>query len=247
MTTPSTPGHPDHSRLPIAWEAELKTRGIDTDGLYRETESLYGTARDVMAPQREHVFRAFHETPLESIQVVILGLDPYPNDLHVSPPTRKADGLAFSSRGSPPQPALKTLLKEIDFGRGNYPPDGDLTPWARGGVLLLNSALTVDSSNPVGQRAQHLRRWRQLICQTVHAASTRVDPSSGQLTPTAFLLLGTDAEYFTHAILHASNHLILEPGHPTNRRSWPKSEWIDPFLRINDFLGSGRSIQWELS
>jgi len=244
----SAPGHLAHSRLPIAWEAELRNGGVDIDCLYRETESVYGAAGDVLAPRRESLFRAFHETALDSVRVVILGMDPYPNDLLTSPPTWTADGLAFSSRGFPPQSALRTLLKEIGYSRGNYPRDGDLTSWAQSGVLLLNSALTVDSSDPAGQRSHHLRRWRQLICQTIQAVSTRIDSSTGSVTPTAFLLLGTDAEYFAHAIIHASNHFILEPGHPANRRRWPNPGAKDPFDEINGFLDPGRSnsVQWRL-
>ena len=92
-----------------------------------------------MAPRPERVFAALALTPLDEVRVVILGQDPYPTPGH-------ANGLAFSYVGPPPLPRSLVNIYDAswrdDLGRP-APADGDLTRWARQGVLLLNTALTV--------------------------------------------------------------------------------------------------------
>src|SRR5438094_148015 len=120
-------------------------------------------ARVLPAPDR--IFRALAETPLPAVRAVILGQDPYPTP-------GDANGLAFSFVGSGRLPAsLKVILAEAGSDRVA---GGDLTPWAEQGVLLLNSALTVEA----GKAGAHLRYgWAALTDEAVAAVSARAEPA----------------------------------------------------------------------
>ncbi len=167
-------------------------------------------------PAPENVFRALTLTPLDKVKAVILGQDPYPTP-------GDANGLAFSYIGPRRLPAsLKVILAEI---AGTDPRKGDLTPWAEQGVLLLNTALTVEA----GKAGAHLKLgWSQLADEAVAAISAR--PS-----PTVFLLWGAPAQA-REALIDTSRHGIIASGHPSplNRaRDFPGSQ---PFARANAWL-----------
>ena len=183
-------------------------------------------ARVLPAPAQ--IFRALAETPLQAVRAVILGQDPYPTP-------GDANGLAFSFVGSGRLPAsLKVILAEAGSDRAA---GGDLTAWARQGVLLLNSALTVEA----GKAGAHLRLgWARLTDEAVAAVSARSEPA-------VFLLWGAQARARA-ALIDSSRHGVFESGHPSplNRaRDFPGS---DPFGRANHWL-SERGIQpiaWRL-
>jgi uracil-DNA glycosylase len=171
-------------------------------------------ARVLPAPDR--IFRALTETPLPDVRAVILGQDPYPTP-------GDANGLAFSFLGSGRLPAsLKVILAEAGSDRAA---GGDLTAWARQGVLLLNSALTVEA----GRAGAHLRYgWAALTDEAVAAVSGRAQPA-------VFLLWGAQARARA-ALIDAARHGVFESGHPSplNRaRDFPGS---DPFGRANRWL-----------
>ena len=179
-------------------------------------------------PAPHHIFRALSETPLPAVKAVILGQDPYPTP-------GDANGLAFSYVGGGRLPAsLKVILTEAGSDKAA---GGDLTAWARQGVLLLNSALTVEA----GKAGAHLRYgWSALTDEAVAAVSDRGEP-------TVFLLWGAQARARA-GLIDASRHGIIESGHPSplNRaRDFPGS---DPFGRANAWLGKhGRAaIRWPL-
>jgi uracil-DNA glycosylase len=179
-------------------------------------------------PAPSQIFRALAETPLPAVRAVILGQDPYPTP-------GDANGLAFSFVGSGRLPAsLKVILAEAGSDRAA---GGDLTPWARQGVLLLNSALTVEA----GKAGTHLRvGWASLTDQAVAAVSARPDPS-------VFLLWGAQARARA-ALIDAGRHGVFESGHPSplNRaRDFPGS---DPFGRANRRLAERgvQPIDWRL-
>jgi uracil-DNA glycosylase len=179
-------------------------------------------------PAPSQIFRALAETPLPAVRAVILGQDPYPTP-------GDANGLAFSFVGSGRLPAsLKVILAEAGSDRAA---GGDLTPWARQGVLLLNSALTVEA----GKAGTHLRvGWASLTDQAVAAVSARPDPS-------VFLLWGAQARARA-ALIDAGRHGVFESGHPSplNRaRDFPGS---DPFGRANRWLAERgvQPIDWRL-
>ena len=179
-------------------------------------------------PAPDRIFHALTETPLPAVRVVILGQDPYPTP-------GDANGLAFSFVGNGRLPAsLKVILAEAGSDRAA---GGDLTPWARQGVLLLNSALTVEA----GKAGAHLRYgWAALTDAAVAAVSARPEPA-------VFLLWGAQARARA-ALIDADRHGVFECGHPSplNRaRDFPGS---DPFGRANRWLAE-RGVQpvaWSL-
>ena len=184
-------------------------------------------------PEPSAVFRALSLTPLDRVKAVILGQDPYPTP-------GDANGLAFSYVGPRRLPAsLKVILAER-APEGEKPDlsTGDLTPWAERGVLLLNSALTVEA----GKAGAHLRLgWSQLTDEAVAAVSARAEPS-------VFLLWGAQARARA-ALIDRSRHGIVASGHPSplNRaRDFPGSR---PFDRANAWLEEhGRApIDWHLA
>ncbi|WP_336485806.1 uracil-DNA glycosylase [Methylobacterium nigriterrae] len=179
-------------------------------------------------PDPENIFRALSLTPPDSVKVVILGQDPYPTP-------GDANGLAFSYVGTGRLPAsLKVILAEVAPGR---PGSGDLTPWARQGVLLLNSALTVEA----GQAGAHLRYgWARLTDEAVAAVSARPEPA-------VFLLWGAQARARA-ALIDTGRHCVIESGHPSplNRaRDFPGSA---PFGRANAWLEARglAPVEWRL-
>ncbi|MEA1831072.1 uracil-DNA glycosylase [Methylobacterium durans] len=179
-------------------------------------------------PDPGNIFRALALTPPDAVKVVILGQDPYPTP-------GDANGLAFSYVGTGRLPAsLKVILAEVAPGR---PGSGDLTPWARQGVLLLNSALTVEA----GQSGAHLRYgWARLTDEAVAAVSARPEPA-------AFLLWGAQARGRA-VLIDRERHCVIESGHPSplNRaRDFPGS---DPFGRANAWLETRglAPIEWRL-
>jgi uracil-DNA glycosylase len=181
-------------------------------------------------PAPDNIFNALTLTPLDSVRVVILGQDPYPTP-------GDANGLAFSYVGVRLPASLKVILTELaEPGEAPVKPTtGDLTPWARQGVLLLNAALTVEAGNA----GAHLRfGWSALTDQAVAAVSERAEPA-------LFLLWGAQARARA-ALVDTDRHGVIACGHPSplNRaRDFPGSR---PFDAANAWLGArGRKpIDW---
>jgi uracil-DNA glycosylase len=206
-----------------------------------------GTARAVAArvdariaegatvlPAPGAVFRALTLTPLPAVKAVILGQDPYPNP-------GDANGLAFSYVGPRRLPAsLNVILSEL-ADPGSVPPrpaSGDLTAWAHQGVLLLNSALTVEA----GKSGAHLRYgWSALTDQAVAAVSRNPQP-------TVFLLWGAQARARA-ALVDTSRHCVIETGHPSPLNRHRDFAGSRPFDRANAWLvAEGRApIDWTLA
>lgn len=163
----------------------------------------------LVLPAPENIFNALRLTPLDRVKAVILGQDPYPT-------AGDAHGLAFSYLGTRRLPAsLRVILAEWAGDLGCPPAKtGDLTPWARQGVLLLNTALTVEA----GDAGAHLKLgWSALADEAVAAVSAN-RPAA------AFLLWGGPARKRA-VLIDQTKHLVLEAGHPS------------PLNRLNDFRG----------
>ena len=163
-----------------------------------------------LAPPPDLIFRALRLTPLESVKVVILGQDPYPRP-------GDANGLAFSYVGQRSlPPSLKVIFAELAADLGCPPPSrGDLTAWARDGVLLLNAILTTTE----GVSGAHLKLgWARLADEVVAAVSTR-------RPAVAFLLWGASARARA-GLIDRVKPLVLESGHPS------------PLNRARDFPGT---------
>lgn len=150
-------------------------------------------------PAPANIFRAFDLCPIDQVKVVILGQDPYhgPN---------QANGLCFAvNQNIPLPPSLKNIYKEIQDDLGITPnSSGDLSRWAKQGVLLLNSVLTVQAHQP----ASHAKLgWEQFT----DAAMTALNQQRQHIV---YLLWGAYAQK-KGAIIDRTNNLVLESGHPS--------------------------------
>nr|WP_319948749.1 uracil-DNA glycosylase [uncultured Shimia sp.] len=183
--------------------------------------SLAKETREILPPE-DQIFTALRLTPPKDVRVVILGQDPYPTPGH-------AHGLAFSVDPSvrPLPRSLTNIFKEMQSDLGQCPPTGDLRFWARQGVLLINTVLTV----PAGEANGHKGLGWQNLC---HQVLTRVSEH-----PTAFVLWGKQAQALAPHISAPKNgddHLRIESAHPSPlsaRRGFFGSR---PFSRINSWL-----------
>jgi uracil-DNA glycosylase len=189
-------------------------------------------AGHVVAPAPERVFAALALTPLDAVRAVILGQDPYPTPGH-------ANGLAFSYVGPPPLPrSLVNIYKERAEDLAEpAPSDGDLTGWARQGVLLLNTALTVREG--ASKAGSHLSLGWSAVTDAVIAAVSRERPHA------VFLLWGNPAQA-KRFLIDESRHLVIASAHPSPlsaRRGFFGSK---PFSRANAWLeGQGeKPIAW---
>lgn len=169
-------------------------------------------------PGPERIFAALDLTPPEKVRVVILGQDPYPTPGH-------ANGLAFSVSPSTPLPrSLNNIFKELGDDIKATPATGDLTDWARQGVLLLNTALSVLP----GQAGVHAKwGWDKLARQAVARAQTH--------GPVAFILWGAHAQKALDGLPRPQD-LVIATAHPSPlsaRRGFFGSR---PFSRVNEWL-----------
>ena len=197
--------------LPDSWTASLAkalgTREMAELERFLDAEQQAGKT---IYPPRPAWFRALELTPLEKVRVVILGQDPYHG-------TGQAHGLAFSvPAGVRPPPSLLNIFKELESDLGiPRPMHGCLEHWARQGVLMLNSVLTVE----MGKAASHSRRgWEQFTDAIIRVVNDRPDP-------VVFLLWGAYA-HKKAANVDTSRHLVLKAAHPS------------PLSACNGFLGS---------
>ncbi|MDJ0523381.1 MAG: uracil-DNA glycosylase [Planctomycetota bacterium] len=174
----------------------LSSPGFHELAAFLETEREGGS---LVLPPQEDIFAALNLVEPDAVRVVILGQDPYPTPGH-------AHGLAFSYRGEGTLPrSLGNIVRELEQDLGVAVPAkrGDLTAWARQGVLLLNTVLTVRA----GEAGSHRRRGWEAVTDAVLA---HLD---GRVDPCVFLLWGGDAK--KKRKLLASRHTILEAGHPS--------------------------------
>jgi uracil-DNA glycosylase len=160
-------------------------------------------------PERSEWFCALDLTPLDKVRVVIIGQDPYhgPDQAH---------GLCFSVKpGVRPPPSLLNIYKELESDLGlPRPKHGFLEHWARQGVLLLNSVLTVE----MAKAASHSKRgWERFTDAVIRLVNAKPDP-------VVFLLWGSYAQKKA-AFVDSSRHLVLKAAHPS------------PLSAYNGFLG----------
>ena len=185
-------------------------------------------------PPRGQRLRAFELTPLEEVKVVILGQDPYhgPGQAH---------GLCFSvPEGVRVPPSLVNIYKELEADLGVAPPQhGNLEHWARQGVLLLNTSLTVEA----GRAGSHAGcGWESITDAAVAAVAARSEPS-------VVILWGSHARKKAQGVPElASNarHLILASAHPSPLSAYAGFFGSKPFSKTNAFLEANRrgAIDW---
>ena len=162
-------------------------------------------------PQNDEIFNALHLTRFEDVRVVIIGQDPYHG-------AGQAHGLSFSVRkGVRIPPSLKNIYKEIEREFGVVmPPHGDLTGWARQGVLLLNATLTVEEASAGAHQKKGWEEFTDAIIRAINEHHQHV----------VFMLWGAYAQK-KGAFIDRNKHLVLESVHPS------------PLSAHRGFLGNG--------
>ena len=172
-------------------------------------------------PPKDDVLRAFNLTPLSEVKVVILGQDPYHG-------VGQANGLCFSvNDGVPMPPSLINIFKEVHDDTGApIPASGDLSRWARQGVLLLNATLTVQAHQPLSHQG---RGWETFTDHVIERLATEREHL-------VFMLWGSYAKR-KGAFIDRTRHLVLTAAHPSplsaNRGGFFGTHH---FSRANDYL-----------
>jgi uracil-DNA glycosylase len=223
--------------IPESWRAALEpalgTPEARRLGDWLCTEEAAGRT---VYPPRGCRLKAFELTPLDAVRVVILGQDPYHGP-------DQAMGLCFAvPEGCAVPPSLANIYKELEADCGvPRPGHGDLSGWARQGVLLLNASLTVEAGN-AGSHAG--RGWEAITDAAVAAVAARAAPS-------VFILWGSHAQAKAARIpqLASGRHFLIPTPHPSPLSAYRGFFGSRPFSRANAFLErNGRSaIDWGMN
>jgi uracil-DNA glycosylase len=183
-------------------------------------------------PKGSEWFRALDLTPLDQVRVVILGQDPYHGH-------GQAHGLCFSVRpGVQPPPSLVNIFKELESDLGIKPArHGFLEHWARQGVLLLNSVLTVEMGRAAAHRDRGWERFTDAIVRQVN----------GRADPVVFMLWGSYAQKKA-AFVDTSRHLVLRAPHPSPLSAHGGFFGCKHFSKANAFLQAKglQPVDWAL-
>ena len=184
-------------------------------------------------PQKNNILRALSLTDYDDVKVVILGQDPYHG-------VGEANGLAFSvNNGVSLPPSLKNIFIELHNDLGCYiPNNGNLTKWARQGVLMLNSVLTVRANQPNSHKG---KGWEQVTTAIINELNKREKP-------VVFLLWGANAKNIGKNI-DTLKHFVLTSAHPSpmsaNQGGWFGNHH---FSKTNDILRklNEKEIDWQI-
>jgi len=185
--------------------------------------------KEIIYPPYNLIFNALTQTPLEKVKVVLIGQDPYqtPNF---------ANGLAFSvNKGEVIPKSLQNMFKElVDDLNLPYPSSGDLTPWAKGGVLLLNRILTVQKKMPLSHKNIGWETFTEAVIKKINNCDWKI----------VFILLGNSAKS-VKAYLNNPNHLIIEAAHPSPLSAYHGFFGSKIYSRSCQFLGVSKDF-WRL-
>jgi len=188
--------------------------------------------KHVVYPDKYDIFNALHYTAYSDVKVVILGQDPYhgPGQAH---------GLSFSVKpGVTPPPSLQNIFKELQDDLGcTIPNNGYLVEWAKQGVLLLNTVLTVRQGMPNSHKGKGWEIFTDQVIRTLN----------GRKKPVAFILWGKNAQD-KKSLITAGQHFIIESPHPSPFSANRGFFGSRPFSRINKFLQSigTEEINWQI-
>ena len=171
-------------------------------------------------PEFNNIFNALKLTPYSNVKIVIIGQDPYHGQ-------GEAHGLSFSvQKGIKLPPSLQNIFKELHDDLGIKNGDiGDLTPWAKQGVLLLNSILSVRKDSPLSHKDLG---WQLLTDHIIKLINLKKEP-------VVFILWGSFARSKKQFITN-KNHLIIESTHPSPLSAYNGFFGSKPFSKANDFL-----------
>lgn len=212
-------------KLKLVWNSEGFKK------FYNIVLKLYDN--NIVYPIKENIFNALKLTPYEKVKVVIMGQDPYHGE-------NEAHGLSFSvQKGTNIPPSLKNIYKELNNDLGiAIALDGDLTKWAKEGVLLLNSVLTVYKDNPASHKNIGWERLTDYIIKTLNEKEE----------PIVFILWGNFAKEKKKYITN-KKHLIIESTHPSPFSANNGFFGSKPFSKTNEFLIKNKikPINWDLN
>ncbi len=218
--------------LPTSWkdilEAELqKPYFIDLEKFVdaeRQKFTIY--------PKENEVFSALEYTPYDAVRVLILGQDPYHGP-------HQAHGCCFSVRPQVPlPPSLVNIYKELQTDVGATPPDhGCLVPWARQGVLLLNTVLTVRANVANSHQGKGWEQFTDAVFNAVNRKTTRV----------VFILWGASARRKA-SLVDLTRHVVIQSAHPSPLSASAGFFGSRPFSRTNAALQQAGlpEINWQL-
>ncbi len=183
-------------------------------------------------PDSSNIFNAFALTPFEQVKVVLLGQDPYHGK-------GQAHGLCFSvQKNIKPPPSLKNIFKELEKDLGLSPPNhGCLESWAKQGMLLLNTSLTVEEGKPMS----HAKiGWEQFTDAVIRKIST-------EKFGVIFLLWGRFAQQ-KEALINTTKHIVLKAAHPSPLSARAGFFGCKHFSQTNDILLRQNKSQfnWEI-
>ena len=198
--------------------------------LFKFVKNEYATRQ--IFPPADDIFNAFHLTPLHEVKVVILGQDPYHND-------GQAHGLCFSVKPDVEiPPSLVNIYQELHDDLGCYiPNNGYLTKWAKQGVLMLNTVLTVRAHQANSHRGMG---WEQFTDAAIRILNE-------QDRPIVFILWGSPAQKKAQ-MLNNPKHLILKAPHPSPLSAYRGFFGSRPFSQTNEFLVKNglEPIDWQI-
>nr|WP_294895407.1 uracil-DNA glycosylase [uncultured Pedobacter sp.] len=222
-------------KLESSWLAVLKSEfEKDYFGKLKTfliTEKAKG---ELVYPKNSDIFNAFELTPFDHVEVVILGQDPYHG-------ANQAHGLSFSvQKGIKPPPSLQNIFKELqtDIEGFAIPKNGDLTHWAKQGVLLLNATLTVNAGKPGSHQKQGWELFTDEVIKTISDLKENV----------VFILWGNYAQQ-KEGLIDTSKHFIIKSPHPSPFSAHSGFFGSKPFSKANEYLSKNgkKPINWKLA
>ncbi len=185
----------------------------------------------IIYPEDKKIFNALNQTKYEDVRVVILGQDPYINE-------GQAHGLCFSVESGALPPSLKNIYKELHDELGcEIPKSGNLTKWAKQGVLLLNSVLTVEK----GKSFSHKDKGWEIFTHEI------IRKIAEKKTPVVFLLWGAGARNVVKDI-DLSHHYVLTCAHPSPLSAYNGFFGCGHFKKCNKLLlqSGQKPIDWQI-
>ncbi len=220
------------------WRAVVQTWARSPDGVQclKRVDERRATDGVTVFPPPENVLAALQHTPLNDVKVVILGQDPYhgPGQAH---------GLSFSVQpGVSLPPSLKNIRKELlaDLPMTDWPATiGTLTPWARRGVLLLNTIFTVEQGNP-GSHSDY--KWETL-------SRRLLDAVAAQPRPVVFIAWGKYAQSVVQHLKLNEKHTVIRGVHPSPLSAHAGFFGSKPFSTVNQALvdAGAEPVDWSLA
>lgn len=214
------------------WDEKLKVveESPNFNKFYNNILKLYET-KDIFPP-KDLIFNALKLTPFKDVKVVIVGQDPYHG-------IGEAHGLSFSVLdGIKIPPSLKNIYKELYNDLGIVAPNsGNLTKWAKEGVLLLNASLTVEKDKP---NSHANIGWQPLTDYIIRILNNKKEPI-------VFILWGKFAQS-KKVFITNPNHLVIESSHPSPYSASVSFFGSKPFSKANNFLKKNKiePVDWSL-